>query len=138
MGHQSWHRSRLPNNTVTDEPKYEQGHNKMLETAVNRPLAEEPAKAKAKAQKGTRMRDSSAVRGYALLLLFITVGWLLRDLQLYTPAEGVGYWLGIIGGSLMLALLLSPLRKRIRFCTSSARQSIGSGCTWSWDSSGRC
>lgn len=84
----------------------------MLETAVNRPLAQEPAKAKA--QKSTRMRDNSAVRGYALLLLFMAVGWLLRDLQLYSPAEGVGYWLGIIGGSLMLALLLYPLRKRIK------------------------
>jgi len=49
-----------------------------------------------------------------LLLLSIVVGWLLRDLQLVTPAEGVGYWLGIIGGSLMLALLLYPLRKRIK------------------------
>jgi len=84
----------------------------MLETAVNRPLAEEPAKAKKR--NSTRMRDSSAVRGYALLLLCIAVGWLLRDLQLVTPAEGVGYWLGIIGGSLMLALLLYPLRKRIK------------------------
>ena len=85
----------------------------MLETAVNRPLATEPVKAKAR--KSARMRDSGAVRGYALLLLFIAVGWLLRDLQLYSPAEGVGYWLGIIGGSLMLALLLYPLRKRIKF-----------------------
>ena len=105
--------SRSTNNTVKDEPKYKQGHNKMLETAVNRPLATEPVKAKAR--KGTRMRDSSAVRGYALLLLFIAMGWLLRDLQLYSPAEGVGYWLGIIGGSLMLVLFLYPLRKRIKF-----------------------
>jgi len=103
----------LPNNTVTDEPKYKQGYNKMLETAVNRPLAEEPVKAKAR--KSTRMRDNSAVRGYALLLLAIAVGWLLRDLQLFSPAEGVGYWLGIVGGSLMLTLLLYPLRKRIKF-----------------------
>jgi len=85
----------------------------MLETAVSRPLATEPVKAKTR--KRSRMRDSSAVRGYALLLLFIAVGWLLRDLQLYSPAEGVGYWMGIIGGSLMLTLLLYPLRKRIKF-----------------------
>jgi hypothetical protein len=33
---------------------------------------------------------------------------------LYTPASGLGYWLGIAGGSLMLALLVYPLRKRLR------------------------
>jgi hypothetical protein len=42
------------------------------------------------------------------------VGWLLRDRGLINAADGVGYWLGIIGGSMMLVLLLYPLRKRIR------------------------
>lgn len=54
------------------------------------------------------------------LLFFATVGWLLyRGWQLrtehYITAEkGLGYALGIIGGSLMLALLLYPLRKNWR------------------------
>ncbi len=30
-----------------------------------------------------------------------------------TPEHGAGYWFGIIGGSMMLALLLYPLRKRV-------------------------
>jgi len=55
------------------------------------------------------------MRAYAMLLLSIIAGWLLRDLQLVTPSEGVGYWFGIIGGSLMLALLLYPVRKRVKF-----------------------
>jgi hypothetical protein len=30
------------------------------------------------------------------------------------PQDGAGYWLGILGGSLMLLMLVYPLRKRIR------------------------
>ncbi|MDH4125006.1 MAG: pyridine nucleotide-disulfide oxidoreductase [Gammaproteobacteria bacterium] len=51
---------------------------------------------------------------YLLLTLLIVLGWLLRDLDLITPDNGVGYWLGIIGGTLMLLLLLYPLRKRMK------------------------
>jgi hypothetical protein len=41
-------------------------------------------------------------------------GWQLRDGQYFNPQEGVGYWMGISGGSLMLALLLYPARKHWR------------------------
>lgn len=34
---------------------------------------------------------------------------------LYTPEDSIGYQLGLVGGSLMLALLLYPLRKRLPF-----------------------
>jgi hypothetical protein len=54
------------------------------------------------------------LRAYVLIVLFVVAGWLLRDLKLINPEQGVGYWLGIIGGSLMLSLLLYPLRKRVR------------------------
>jgi len=54
------------------------------------------------------------MRGYVLLALAIIAGYLLRGLSNITPENGLGYWLGIIGGSMMLALLLYPLRKRIR------------------------
>lgn len=42
-------------------------------------------------------------------------GWQHRHDDLLSAEEGLGYALGIIGGSLMLALLLYPLRKRLRF-----------------------
>jgi hypothetical protein len=61
----------------------------------------------------TRRKDTQT-RGYLLLALAITSGYLLRDLGYMTPESGMGYWLGIIGGSMMLTLLLYPLRKRIR------------------------
>ena len=41
-------------------------------------------------------------------------GWVIRDEGYITAEAGLGYALGIIGGSLMLLLLLYPLRKRLR------------------------
>jgi hypothetical protein len=58
---------------------------------------------------------SSAFYGYSTLSALLVAGWLLRGEKLINPESGVGYWLGIIGGSMMLALLLYPLRKRVRF-----------------------
>ena len=64
---------------------------------------------------GTRQsRQSGAFYGYSLTAIAIGVGWLLRGRGLINPADGPGYWLGITGGSMMLVLLLYPLRKRIR------------------------
>lgn len=66
------------------------------------------------ALKPRRKRRSSAFYGYSFTLLALGVGWLLRDYQLINAEAGLGYWLGIIGGSMMLILLLYPLRKRYR------------------------
>jgi hypothetical protein len=52
-------------------------------------------------------------------------GWLTRESGSLTPESGVGYWLGIAGGSLMLLLLLYPLRKRI-----GALRTIGGVAFW--------
>jgi len=59
-------------------------------------------------------RRSSAFYGYSALVVLIVLGWLLKGYSLITPEDGVGYWLGIVGGTMMLALLLYPLRKRSR------------------------
>jgi hypothetical protein len=59
----------------------------------------------------------------SLIVVVLWVGWLNRDDNGLTPESGVGYWLGIAGGSLMLLLLLYPLRKRIR--TLRALGSVG-------------
>lgn len=52
-------------------------------------------------------------------------GWLHRADTRINPEDGVGYMLGIIGGSMMLLLLVYPFRKRIRFL-----QAIGSVGFW--------
>jgi len=85
----------------------------MNETVLDRPIAT-PQPAAPPARKRLR-RGNGALRWYSILATFIVAGWYLRDLNIVNPEEGIGYWLGIIGGSLMLLLLLYPLRKRIRF-----------------------
>lgn len=51
---------------------------------------------------------------YVLLTLLVMLGWLVRDSEFISPKDGTGYWLGITGGTLMLLLLLYPLRKRMK------------------------
>jgi hypothetical protein len=50
----------------------------------------------------------------AAVVAVLWIGWLGRDDNGLTPRSGLGYWLGIAGASLMLLLLLYPLRKRMR------------------------
>jgi hypothetical protein len=45
----------------------------------------------------------------------IYAGWKTRHLEYFTAENGWGYNLGIIGGSLMIIMLLYPVRKRVRF-----------------------
>ena len=50
--------------------------------------------------------------GYCALAALL-LGYYLPLRQWITPERGVGYWLGIVGGSLMLVLALYPARKRL-------------------------
>ena len=50
--------------------------------------------------------------GYTALIAAIIAGWLLRDSLPITPNFGVGYWLGIAGGTLMLLLIFYPAGKK--------------------------
>jgi hypothetical protein len=45
---------------------------------------------------------------------FLYYGWVNRWSKTINPEEGIGYALGIIGGSMMLLLLVYPMRKRIK------------------------
>lgn len=44
----------------------------------------------------------------------LAIAWLIRDEGHLTAETGPGYWLGIAGASIMLVLLLYPLRKRLK------------------------
>lgn len=48
------------------------------------------------------------------VIVLALLAWIVRRDGLYTSASDFGYWLGVIGGSLMLVLLIYPLRKRFR------------------------
>jgi hypothetical protein len=84
----------------------------MNESVIQQPTMLGNGKAASKPVQ--RKRKSDAFYGYSLLTILIGAGWLMRERQLINPEQGIGYWLGIIGGSLMLVLLLYPLRKRWR------------------------
>ena len=60
-------------------------------------------------------RKQRGLIGYGLLIIALCAGWLLRDNRIVDPSQGVGYWLGIVGGSLMLFLLLYPAGKKWKF-----------------------
>jgi hypothetical protein len=54
--------------------------------------------------------------GFTLFSIFLLyMGWLNRAQAVWIAESGWGYWFGIVGGSLMLLLLLFPMRKRFHF-----------------------
>lgn len=52
---------------------------------------------------------------YTAIALVILAGWNKRGDVYLSPEDGLGYALGIIGGSMMLSLLIYPLRKHVRW-----------------------
>ena len=75
------------------------------------------------AGRQTRLRTLTGKRirtllFYLLVLAALAVGWQKRGQVYLTPEQGAGYLLGIIGASLMLLLLLYPLRKHARWMRS--------------------
>jgi hypothetical protein len=53
--------------------------------------------------------------GFGSAALVLLIGWLGRDTHDLSAKAGLGYALGIAGLTCMLALLIYPLRKRLRF-----------------------
>ena len=50
---------------------------------------------------------------FCLAALLVYVGWAGREGRDISAGDGLGYWLGIIGGTLMIVLLLYSVRKRV-------------------------
>ncbi len=49
-----------------------------------------------------------------VVIALLVAGWWQRENSYLVAESGIGYALGIVGGSLMLLLLLYPLRKRVK------------------------
>ena len=81
----------------------------MMETTVNTLTATQETTSQ-KPEKKAKSR--TALYGYLLLFATLFGGLLLREQKLVNPQDGLGYWLGIVGGSLMLMLLLYPAGKK--------------------------
>ncbi|MGE3531975.1 MAG: hypothetical protein AB7I12_09310 [Steroidobacteraceae bacterium] len=76
-----------------------------------------PAPAVPTARRPTWLRRLMSVNGlfFTLCAVLLIFGWRFPTHRYITPQTGVGYALGITGGSLMLLLLLYPARKRWRW-----------------------
>ncbi len=62
----------------------------------------------------------NVIRSHFFSIVVLTVlyfGWLRRDDNYLSSETGLGYLLGIVGGSLMIILLLYPLSKRVTLLT---------------------
>lgn len=69
-------------------------------------------------------RPTPARLGFLLAAALVYLGFKLPLARWFSPERGIGYALGIVGGSAMLLLLVYPLRKRM------PRLRIGSVKTW--------
>ena len=58
--------------------------------------------------------NMTSVIWYLSVALLLAAGWAAREQNYLVADSGIGYWFGIIGGSMMLLIFIYPLRKRIR------------------------
>lgn len=89
-----------------------------MSTLVRRHDASLPRVSSSVAHTQGRGNQSGLTRGAVFWIaatLVLIVGWLLPTERYITPKRGVGYWLGIVGGSMMLLLFLYSARKRVRW-----------------------
>ena len=83
-----------------------------LATPVRTAAQHAPAAAATPAQR-RRITPAGVFAVFAVLALYL--GWRLPTERYITPERGIGYALGILGGSLMLLLLLYSARKHFRW-----------------------
>lgn len=83
--------------------------------AVPKPAVPRPQTTKVDPQAGDAPFRllSLATLGFVLAAVAIVIGYNFPTQRYIVPNRGLGYALGIIGGSLMLSLALYPLRKRL-------------------------
>lgn len=106
----------------TTKAKAKPAAKKKAKTADSKPAAPEN-KVSAKLAKNERKVDplhAKPKRNPTVFIISVIVigiilyGWIVAEDSYITPQEGIGYWLGIIGGMAMLLLLSYPLRKKWR------------------------
>jgi hypothetical protein len=64
---------------------------------------------------------------YLLLFVLVAAAWQISETKLFKPNDDTSYWIGVIGGSMMLAQFTYPMRKYLRFM-----QGWGKVKDWFW------
>lgn len=64
--------------------------------------------------RGSARAPLSATALWLIVAVLVTAAWSVGRLKLYAPGDAIGYYLGLAGALMMLALLLYPLRKHVR------------------------
>lgn len=80
-------------------------------TSDKAPVAVPPASAKA-ARKSTFASSLASTIFVIALVSTLYIAWKNSGEEYIVPDTGIGYWLGIAGGVVILSVLLYPLRKR--------------------------
>ena len=58
---------------------------------------------------------------WLVVAIIVFVAWFIHHEKIIEAGSDLGYYLGVVGGSMMLILLLYPLRKRIAFLRALGR-----------------
>lgn len=58
---------------------------------------------------------------YLTLAVLVWLTWQVSRMGLFTAGDDIGYWLGVVGGTMMLLLFSYPLRKHFRFAQTWGR-----------------
>jgi len=64
---------------------------------------------------------------YLLLAALVFAAWKISHMGLFKPTDDTTYWIGVVGGSMMLALFVYPLRKYVGFM-----RGLGKVKGWFW------
>ncbi len=81
------------------------------EQAIHRAVRTAPS-ALTEAEQNHRWRRTAT---WSLLAFALVAAWFVRENHYYEPGDNFGYYLGVVGGVMMLTLLLYSLRKHVRF-----------------------
>jgi len=58
---------------------------------------------------------------YLLIIAIVVAMWQISRLGWFTAGDDVGYWIGVVGGSMMLLMFLYPIRKHFSFARNWGR-----------------
>ena len=64
---------------------------------------------------------------WALVVLLVALAWWIGRAGFFKAGDDLGYWIGVVGGVLMLVLMLYPARKYLRVMRNAGRVK-----SWFW------